>query len=316
MRTVCQCISPHLVADVDVIVRPLSVPLSSRKQISYGNHFYDNGNMMLSKEEADQILQEYPQTASFVRRLVDARSMLYGRNESFCLFLAECNDGILCVPPIAERLKRRNAFLNATNAGCAKVFLKRLRDNPQCQMFHVCPKAERYIAVPTTTADYRKYIPMDFVNGSIVVKEGLYAVIDGDEADFAVLSSRMHMVWVKAVAGKMKHDLRYSPAPVYNTFPWPSLNESSVAVLTEMTSAVLEARRQDGRCLAKLYDPLKMPDVLRKAHETLDRFIESLYSPEGFRTDADRLACLLRMYAEAVSKKSSGVAQKTVDLFF
>ena len=316
MKTVCQCISPHLVADVDVIVRPLPVPLSPRKQIAHGSGFYDGGNLILSKEEADQILEEYPQTASFIRRLVDARSMLYGRNESFCLFLAECNDGILCVPPVAERLKRRDAFLNATNTGCAKVFLKRLRSNPQCQIFYVCPKADRYIAVPVTMADDRKYIPIDFIDGNIVVKEGLYAVIDGDEADFAVLSSRMHMVWVKAVAGRMKHDLRYSPAPVYNTFPWPPLNESSVAVLTEMASAVLEARRQDGRCLAKLYDPSGMPDALRKAHERLDWFIESLYSPEGFRTDADRLACLLGMYAEAVSEKSLVDGQKTVDLFF
>lgn len=299
MRTVCQCISPHLVADVDVIVRPLSVPLSPRKQIAHGTKFYDGGALMLREEEADKILREFPQVFPYVRNMLDARRLLYDGKDRFCLFLDGCDQSILSIPPIADRLKRRDAFLESSKAECAQTFLKRLRVNPQCQMYYVCPKADTYIAVPATMTDSREYVPMNFVDGSIAVNATLYAVIDGDKADFAVLSSRMHMVWVKAVTGRIEHNLTYSPAPVYNTFPWPPLDGNSVAVLNEMTSAVLEARRQDGRCLAKLYDPSGMPDALRKAHERLDEFIESLYSPEGFRTDADRLACLLRMYSEA-----------------
>lgn len=191
----------------------------------------------------------------------------------------------------------------------------RLKANPQCQMFYVYPEAKQYIAIPATMSDMRMHIPMIFVDHSIVVKHGLYVVLDGNKTDFAVLSSKMHMLWVKAVAGRMKHDLRYSPAPVYNTFPWPPLTPESSRMLAELGQQLLEAGKQDGRCLAKQYDPGRMPESLRDIHSRIDSFIEKLYCPDGFRTDADRLSCLLRMYAEAC-EKSSGISQKSVDFFF
>lgn len=315
MKTVCHCISPHLIVDVDVVVAPKHKPISPRKRISHGVKFYDGGHMTLSVQEAEDALAEHPELAPYIRRLLDARHMLYGIENSYCLFLNGYSEGILSIPLVAERLRGRDAFLRSSGAGCAKDFMERLKANPHCQMFYVYPEAKQYIAIPATMADRRAYIPMDFIDGSVVVKEGLYVVLDGDEADFTVLSSKMHMLWVKAVAGRMEHDLRYSPAPVYNTFPWPSLTPESSRMLAEFGQQLLEARKQDGRCLAKQYDPDRMPEALRYVHSRIDSFIERLYRPDGFRTDADRLSCLLRMYAEA-SEKSSGISQKSVDFFF
>lgn len=216
---------------------------------------------------------------------------------------------------MAERLKRRDAFLRSSAAGCAKAFMERLKANPQCQMFYVYPEAWQCIAIPATMTDRRTHIPMIFVDGAIVINASMYVVQNGDEADFAVLSSKMHMLWVKAVAGRIEHNLRYSPAPVYNTFPWPPLMPESSRMLAEFGHWLLEARKQDGRCLAKQYDPDRMPEALIDVHSRIDSFIERLYRPDGFRTDADRLSCLLRMYAEA-SERNSGASQKSVDFFF
>ena len=315
MRTVCQCISPHLVANANAVVEPKKKPISLRKRISHGVKFYDGGHMTLSFEEAETALTEHPELAPYVRRLLDARQMLYERKETYCLFLNGYPESILSIPLVAERLRRRDVFLRSSGADCAKDFMERLKANPQCQMFYVYPEAEQYIAIPATMTDRRAHIPMIFVDSAIVINASMYVVLNGDEADFAVLSSKMHMLWVKAVAGRIEHNLRYSPAPVYNTFPWPPLTSESSRMLSEFGQQLLEARKQDGRCLAKQYDPDRMPEALRDVHSRIDSFIERLYCPDGFRTDADRLSCLLRMYANAVSEKSLADGQKTVDAF-
>lgn len=298
MKTVCQCISPHLVANADVVVEPKHKPISPRKRISHGAKFYDGGHMTLSVEEAETALTEHPELAPYVRRLLDARQMLYERKETYCLFLNGYSESILSISIVAERLRLRDIFLKSSKTDCAKSFLVRLKASPQCQMFYIYPEANQYIAIPATMSDRRAHIPMAFVDSSFIIKEGLYAVLDGDESDFAVLSSKMHMLWVKAIAGRMEHDLRYSPAPVYNTFPWPPLTPESSRMLAEFGQRLLEARKQDGRCLAKQYDPDSMSEALKDVHSRLDLFLDRLYSPDGFETDGERLSCLLRIYAE------------------
>lgn len=310
MRTVCECISPHLVANANVVVEPKHKPISPRKRISHGVKFYDGGHMTLSFEEAETALTEHPELAPYIRKMINGRQMLYGIEDSYCLFLNGYPESILSIPLVAERLRRRDAFLRSSAAGCAKDFMERLKANPQCQMFYVYPEAEQCIAIPATMTVRRTHIPMIFVDGAIVINASMYVVLNGDEADFAVLSSKMHMLWVKAVAGRIEHNLRYSPAPVYNTFPWPLLTPESSRMLAEFGQQLLEARKQDGRCLAKQYDPDRMPEALRDVHSRIDSFIERLYCPDGFRTDADRLSCLLRMYAEQTRTESlTGIDQ-------
>lgn len=170
MKTVCQCISPHLIVDVDVVVAPKHKPISPRKRISHGVKFYDGGHMTLSVQEAEDALAEYPELAPYIRRLLDARHMLYGIEDSYCLFLNGYPESILSIPLVAERLRRRDVFLRSSAAGCANDFMERLKVNSQCQMFYVYPDAKQYIAIPFIMADRRTHIPMNFVDGSVVVK--------------------------------------------------------------------------------------------------------------------------------------------------
>ena len=296
MRTVCQCILPYLVANVQTIVMPSSKP-SAPKPIEFGNFALDDGNLIVTQDEYADMVKAVPNVVPFLKRFVGGRELLYGESR-WCLWLDGADEGLLNNPYLKPRFERCRDFRLSSTRESTKQAAK----TPH--LFAEWKPLDDHltILIPRHSSEKRRYIPVDCVRG-VVASDAVYVIRNAALDNFGVLSSLMHMEWIKTVASRLKSDYRYSRNVCYNTFPWPEINERSIAVLTEMASAVLEARRQDGRCLAKLYDPSGMPDALRKAHERLDEFIESLYSPEGFRTDADRLACLFRMHSEASVSK-------------
>jgi len=149
---------------------------------------------------------------------------------------------------------------------------------------------------------------MDFVGPETVISNAANAVYDAEPWLFALLQSRMHMTWVRAVAGRMKTDIRYSAVLVYNTFPVPEITDDQRATLTSTAIAVLSAREQfSGQTLAQLYDPDKMPPALRSAHSDLDDAVDALYQPRPFESDAARLELLFAMY-EAASGEEPATA--------
>lgn len=162
---------------------------------------------------------------------------------------------------------------------------------------------ETYIIVPSVSSERRPYVPMGFfthdtisTNLNLIIPEaGLY--------EFGILTSEMHMDWMRTVAGRLKSDYRYSAKLVYNNFPWPEADDKQKAQIEKLAQAVLDARQSEfekdpATSLADLYDPDLMPPTLRKAHQTLDKAVDKLYNSKGFKTPLERVKHLFERYCQ------------------
>ena len=161
------------------------------------------------------------------------------------------------------------------------------------------------IIVPSTSSERREYIPMGYLDDGVVVTNSAFAIYDAPVELFGILTSRIHMDWVRAVGGRLETRYRYSNTLCYNTFPFPPISDEKKAEIEEAATNVLVAREPYltvGKTLADLYDPDKMPDDLREAHHRLDDIVESCYPGYPFSSDEARLECLFKMY-EKMTKK-------------
>ena len=278
-----------------------------KKQMVYGTKFTDGGHLIVEKDEYSSVPKE---CRPFLRQMLGAREMLYGI-ERWCFWLYDAPKEILEHPYVRDRIEKRKAFLLQSVSESTRDFAERhpeLPISPSSAAGHPC------LAMPAITSGRRPYVPAVFIGANCIGTNKAYLVPDGDIADFAMLSCRLHSLWTGMLCGRLKADYSYANELCWNTFPVPE-GFGKVAVRS-LAQGILDARESlSGTSLAEMYDPDGMPDCLRKAHERLDFAVEKLYCPDGFRTDADRLSCLLWMYAEA-SEKSFGISQKSVDFFF
>ena len=153
------------------------------------------------------------------------------------------------------------------------------------------------IIIPTVTSERRRYIPMGVLNNETIVVAPNNVIYDPDLYIFSVISSRMHMVWVKAVAGRLKSDIRYSSTLCYNTFPLPKLTDKQKHSLESLAFEVLQQREVfSEKTLAELYDPNNMPTDLLRAHKDIDEFMDNCYRVRSFEDDEERLAYLFKLY--------------------
>ena len=167
------------------------------------------------------------------------------------------------------------------------------------------------IIVPRVSSERRDYIPMGYLGPETVISDAAFAVYDAEPWLFGLLTSRMHMVWARAVGGKMKTDYRYSNTIVYNNFPVRALSDVEKQKLTEKALRVLDVREYHcEKTLAQLYDPDLMPANLREAHEDIDRFVDGLYSKRPYETDEDRLSDLFAKYEEMIAAEEAAKPAK------
>lgn len=159
-----------------------------------------------------------------------------------------------------------------------------------------------YLAVPEVSSESRRFIPMAFLSPGYCASNKLQIVVGATNYHFGILSSTMHMAWVRAVAGRLKSDYSYSPA-VYNNFPWPSdPTDKQKAGIEEAAQGILDARAAHPEAsLADLYDPVAMPPDLRRAHQALDKAVDAAYGKKSFGSDAERVAFLFELYHQYTS---------------
>ena len=278
-----------------------------KKQMVYGTKFTDGGHLIVEKDEYSSVPKE---CRPFLRQMLGAREMLYG-TERWCFWLYDVPKEILEHPYVRDRIEKRKAFLLQSVSESTREFAER---HPELPMSPSSAAGHPCLAMPAITSGRRSYVPTVFIGADCIGTNKAYLVPDGDIADFAMLSCRLHSLWTGMLCGRLKADYSYANELCWNTFPVPEGFKKN-AVLS-LAQDILDARKSlSGMNLADMYAPDGIPDCLRKAHERLDAAVEMLYCPDGFRTDADRLSCLLRMYAK-VSEKSSGISQKSVDAFF
>ena len=162
------------------------------------------------------------------------------------------------------------------------------------------------IIIPRTSSENREYIPIGFLASNIIISDAAQAIYEAKPWIFGVISSRMHMTWVRAVAGRLKSDYRYSSAICYNTFPFPTISVIQKNEIEKYVYNVLDNREiYSERTLAQLYDPNKMPDSLLDAHHQLDLAVENCYRSKPFESDEERLEYLFKLYEQMIEEEKS-----------
>jgi hypothetical protein len=179
------------------------------------------------------------------------------------------------------------------------------------QRFHVTvvPNAP-FLVIPKASLERRDYVPIGWLSPPTIPSDLLFVIQTATLSDFALITSRMHMAWLRNIGGRLKNDYRYSSGIVYNPFPWPQLDEAAKTKLERLAKTVLDARAaHDGETLADLYDPRVMPEDLRKAHRALDEAVDRLYRNEPFASDRERVKHLFGLYEKLTAPMLAAAAK-------
>jgi hypothetical protein len=291
-------INPYLADGPNVTVSNRSQPLSVVPDLAIGNKPIDGGHYLFTAEEKDDFLRAEPTAKKWFRRWVGSEEYI-NSIDRWCLWLGECPPEELRRMP--EAMKRVEAVRNSRRASVSPGTQK-LAATPT--RFHVenIPVAP-YLVIPEVSSERRLYIPIGFLPPEILSSNKLRILPEASAWHFGVLSSGIHMAWVRTVTGRLKSDFQYSVKLVYNNFPWPNPTPEQRARVEEKARAVLTAREphlppRGMSTLADLYDPLTMPAALAKAHAELDRAVERCYRPEPFHSDRERVEHLFRLYEQ------------------
>ncbi len=301
-------INPYLVDSIDVIAEKRQQPISNVLAMRYGNKPTDDGNFIFTDDEKREFLAKEPNSEKYIRLFIGAEEFI-NKKSRWCLWLKDADISELrAMPAVMERVKKVQEFrLKST----AKPTQKSA--STPTRFFYTSQPDSAYLLIPETSSENRKYIPIGFVDKSVISSNATYHIPNAHPYLFGVLSSAMHNGWMRTVAGRLKNDYRYSASIVYNTFPWPEPNDKQRENIETTAQSVLDARAKHPQAsLADLYDPLTMPANLLKAHQALDKAVDAAHGYKGASTDAARVAFLFERYQAITSLLPEvGKARKT-----
>ena len=302
IQHVAQNISPYLTNNRNLIVKKRTKPLSQLPKMTYGNKTVDGGNLVLSKEEKEQLIQANSQILKYIRPIVGSMEFIRGVKR-YCLWINESNvSDALSIKEISSRVSKvAELRKKSTDIGANKLaeYPYRFRDTFESK--------NHSIIIPRVSSDRREYMPIGFLDNEAIIVDSAQAIYDPTPVLFGVIASKIHLVWVRATAGRLKSDYRYSSALCYNTFPVPDLTEKQKETITTHVYNVLEEREKHSeKTMAELYDPDKMPDGLREAHHHLDLAVERCYRSKPFTSDEERLEYLFKLYEDMTAKEKAG----------
>lgn len=298
-------INGYLLDGENVFVESRSKPICNVPEIGIGNKPIDGGFYLFEKEEMEDFIKKEPSSKKYFRPWYGSREFI-NQKPRYCLWLGECTPAELkAMPHCMERVKAvREYRLASPSAGTVK-----LADKPT--RFHVenMPKGN-YIVIPKVSSENRKYVPMGLMSPDMLCSDLVFIVPNATAYHLGVLTSNVHMAWVRAVCGRLKSDYRYSKDIVYNNFPWPAPTEQQKAKIEQTAQAILDARAlYPDSSLADLYDDLTMPPELRKAHQANDRAVMDAYGfIKGTAARTSESACvaeLMKLYQQKVSAAQS-----------
>ena len=290
-------INAYLTAAPEIYIMRRAKPLSNLPAMLYGSEPRENGNLLLDKNDVSGLLGSHPEAKKFIRRVTGSNEFI-NDIDRWCLWIKDSD---------VQEAKRIPGIKKRLDAVAAYRVTSERADTVKCAEYphkftSVTHKDIPSIIVPIVSSERRLYIPFGFLDGQTIVLNSAQ-VIYGAEADtFGIISSKMHMVWVRATAGRLKSDYRYSSAICYNNFPVPSLTTAQKNNISNAALEILSEREKySERTLAELYDPEKMPESLKEAHHSLDTSVERCYRSRPFTSDEERLEYLFRLYKAMVS---------------
>lgn len=292
-KKIVKHLNPYLTDGADLIVQSRHYPKEGYPVMCAGVKMADNGALILSTDEMKHFNLLNPNSTKFIKKLIGAEEYIKGK-ERWCLWVPSPKLSEAClVPEIKERLERCKSFRENSKVTGDAYKLKDRYWQPR-----EFPDIERpSIILPSITSENRTYIPMGYLPENIVVTNRAFVIYDAPLWLFAILTSKMHMTWMKSVCGRLETRYSYNNTLCYNTFPFPSLTDAQKKALESSATTIIDIREEHyDMTMAQLYDPDTMPDDLKTAHEANDLLVDRLFRKTGFDSDEDRLAELFRLY--------------------
>ena len=286
-------INPFLVEGKDITVENRKSPICNVPEIIYGSFALDDGNYTLSELDRNEIILANKNSEKLIKPFIGGRELLHSEKR-FCLWLADAEPSeILNNSLIKERVELVRKWRSNSERGNTK----KLAETPTLFAEVRQPKTN-YLAFPTLSSENRKYIPIAFLSPEIIASNQLYILPNVKLFHFGILTSTMHMTWIKSVCGRLESRYRYSASIVYNNYPWPeNPSEKQIKTIEEKAQQVLDVRASfPTSSLADLYNPLTMPPALVKAHNELDKAVDAAYSKQAFTSEAKRMEFLFELY--------------------
>ncbi len=292
-------INQYLTDAPTVIIDSRSAPLADVPPMKFGSMPRDGGGFILSEEERDELINKEPISEKWIHLYLGAEEFLK-KKKRYCLWLVGANPAeIAKCPTVKKRIQSVRDFRAASKAAGTRKFA----ETPSlfCQIAQ--PEEGTYIAVPKTSSERRRYIPLGFLGCEVIASDLLFLIPDASLYHFGVLESNVHMAWMRTVCGRLKSDYRYSKDIVYNNFPWPTPTDAQRAKIEQTAQAILDARAlYPDASLADLYDELTMPPELRKAHQENDKAVMAAYGiasgDAAFKSESACVALLMKRYQE------------------
>ncbi|MHB1737080.1 MAG: class I SAM-dependent DNA methyltransferase [Acidithiobacillus sp.] len=305
LERACENINPYLVDGPNLVVDARRDAPRDRALMLFGNMPRDGGHLIVSSEEKAATSRDDPIFKKYLRRFVGSEDFIQGKVR-YCLWIdQEKWADAACSPAIARRLKAVSEMRRSSKAGSTRDYSKAPYRFVQIQG----NARQSAIVVPRVSSERRAYLPVGLLEAGTVVADSAFALYDAPLWTMALIASRLHIVWIAAVCGKLKTDYRYSNTLGWNTFPVPMLTDKNKADLTRCAENILLARESHFPATsADLYDPESMPTNLRQAHERNDEVLERIYVGRRFRNDTERLEKLFALYGNEQKESSTQVA--------
>jgi hypothetical protein len=293
-------INAYLANAQNSIVEKRSKTLSKLTQMDYGTKTVDGGFLTLNSQERETIISTDRNSITFIKKFTGSNEFLNGI-ERHCLVI---NSDNLEEAMLISEIKKRIENVRLMRLSSSKKATKERANFPYEFGESRYVNSNSTILIPRHSSERREYIPFGFINGDYIISDSAQAIYNPEPSVFSIISSKFHMTWVRAVAGRLKTDYRYSSTLCYNTFPFPQISNSQKEELTQCVFKILEERENySEKTLAQLYDPVKMPEGLREAHRLNDLAVERCYRSKPFESDEERLEYLFKLYEKMIAEE-------------
>ncbi len=290
-------LSPYLfdasqVQNKHLVVQETNAPFVQVSKLISGSQPIDDANYIFDILQRAEFLEKEPQAERYLRPYVGAEEYINGSQRWILTLQDAPPEALRRMPYVIERMRAVREFRQKSKR---KSTLK-IADDPARFNVEVIPKAS-FLAIPKVSSARRDYVPIGWLEVPTVPSDLVFVLQQANLWSFGLITSRMHMAWLRNIGGRLKSDYRYSIGIVYNPFPWPDGNEKVQSQICALAQAVLDARKiHADSTLADLYDPDVMPPDLRKAHKALDDAVDRLYRKEPFASDRERVEHLFKLY--------------------
>lgn len=286
-------INGYLLDAPNIFIENRRKPLSNSPKMVFGSMANDGGNLFLTKEEKNYLIKNYPDSKLVIKKIVGAKEYL-NDIERYCLWIEEEHlSKISSIKPIMKRIEN----VKEHRLQSKRSATRELAQIPYSFAEKRQPKKD-YLIIPRVSSENRRYIPIGYVDKDIIASDAAIIIPESELYHFAILSSNVHMAWMRTVGGRLKSDYRYSASIVYNNFPWINLSDKQIDLLNESAKEILKARTNaTGMSLSDMYNQLIMPKELRKAHQNNDRLVMQIYNMNIRNTkESDAVSVLFELY--------------------